>query len=158
MKTGNNQPSITKIQPHVEKFDYLLNEDQKFVNRIMDHHGLEIKWLADKIHMDADLVRYQLREAKNYRQDVHTRIVEVLKKEGYVTCNKEVCDKLKDNLLDFSSVLNGTIAIITRSVRDKIADMDLDENEKKALKDQIRNQLNRVTDEFNDLLVTIDLK
>lgn len=142
---------------HTENFN-MLNEDQKFVNEILQKYGLEIKWLSEKLRMDYETVRYQLRDAKNYRQDFHERVTEILKKEGLVTNNKEVCDKLKDELLDFSTVLTGTVTIISKSVREKIIDKHLSDDEKKSLKQQLRSQLNRVTDEFNDLLITIDLK
>lgn len=136
----------------------MLNEDQKFVNELLDRRGLEIKWLAERIHMEPDLLRYQLRTAKNYRQDVHNRIIEVLKKEGYITSNKEVCDRLKDDLIEFSTVLSGTVALITRGVKTRISDRELDDAEKFEIKALLRNQLNRVTDEFNELMVEIDLK
>ncbi len=147
----------TKNSIYTEKFD-MLNEDQRFINEILDKHGFEITWLAEKLHMDYETVRYQLRQAKNYRQDFHAIVVELLKKEGLITSNKEICDKLKDDLIEFSTVLTGTVSIIAKSVRDKIQDRHLTDDEKKSLKDQLRNQLNRVTDEFNDLLITIDLK
>lgn len=140
-----------------EKFN-MLNEDQKFVNEILDKYGLEIKWLAEKIHMEPELLGYQLRRATNYRQDVHAKIIETFRKEGLVTSNKEVCDKLKDDLIDFSSVLSGTVSLISKGVKDKIGDMILDENEKKDLKNLIRQQMDRVIDQFNELLITIDLK
>ncbi|MEW6506364.1 MAG: hypothetical protein AB1432_01330 [Bacteroidota bacterium] len=147
----------TKNSICTEKFD-MLNDDQRFINEILDKHGLEITWLAEKLHMDYETVRYQLRQAKNYRQDFHAIVVEILKKEGLITSNKEICDKLKDDLIEFSTVLTGTVSIIAKSVKDKIQDRHLTDEEKKSLKDQLRNQLNRVTDEFNDLLITIDLK
>ncbi|MEW6507216.1 MAG: hypothetical protein AB1432_05665 [Bacteroidota bacterium] len=140
-----------------EKFN-MLNEDQKFINQILDRAGLEIAWLANKVHMDYDLVRYQLREAKIYRQDFHEKVKEILKKEGLITSNLEICGLLKDELIDFSTVLSGTISIVSKSIKDKIRDRTLTDDEKKVLKEQLRNQLNRVTDEFNDLLITIDLK
>lgn len=140
-----------------EKFD-MLDEDQKFVNQILGKYGLEIKWLADKLNMDYEIVRYHLRDAKNYRQEFHKRVIEILKKEGLVTSSAEVCVKLKDELIDFSTVLTGTVSILSKSVKDKIADTHLSEEEKTELKNQLRNSLNRVTDKFNDLLLTIDLK
>lgn len=140
-----------------EKFG-MLNEDQKFVNQILDKSGLEISWLSEKLKMDYETVRYQLRDAKNYRQDFHSRVVELFKKEGMITSNSEICTKLKDELIDFSTVLSGTISIVSKSVKDKIQDRHLSDDEKRMLKDQLRNQLNRVTDEFNDLLITIDLR
>ena len=140
-----------------EKFN-MLNEDQKFVNEILDKRGYEIGWLAERLNMEYELVRYQLRDAKNYRQDFHEKVKIILKKEGLITSNKEVCDKMKDELLDFSTVLTGTVSIISKSVREKIQDRHLSDEEKKELKSQLRTQLNRVTDEFNDLLITIDLK
>lgn len=146
-----------KNSMQIEKFG-MLNQDQKFVNEMLDKYGYEIKWLADKLNMDYETVRYQLRDSKNYRQDFHKRVIDILKKEGLVTTNAEVCNKLKDELIDFSTVLTGTVSIITKSVKSKIEDKHLSEEEKKSLKDQLRNQLNRVTDEFNDLLITIDLK
>lgn len=136
----------------------MLNEDQKFVNEILDKRGYEIGWLAERLNMEYELVRYQLRDAKNYRQDFHEKVKIILKKEGLITSNKEVCDKMKDELLDFSTVLTGTVSIISKSVREKIQDRHLSDEEKKELKSQLRTQLNRVTDEFNDLLITIDLK
>ncbi|MBI1939145.1 MAG: hypothetical protein HYS25_13630 [Ignavibacteriales bacterium] len=140
-----------------EKFD-MLNEDQKSVNQILDRSGRTIDWLSERMHMDYETVRYQLRQAKNYRQDFHERVKEIFKKEGLITSNAEVCSKLKDELIDFSTVLTGTVSIISKSIREKIQDRHLTEDEKKVLKDQLRNQLNRVTDEFNDLLLTIDLR
>ena len=140
-----------------EKFN-MLNEDQKFVNEILDKRGYEISWLAERLNMEYELVRYQLRDAKNYRQDFHEKVKMILKKEGLITSNKVVCDKMKDELLDFSTVLTGTVSIISKSVREKIQDRHLSDEEKKDLKAQLRTQLNRVTDEFNDLLITIDLK
>ncbi|MBS3945283.1 MAG: hypothetical protein KGZ42_07290 [Melioribacter sp.] len=143
------------MQP--EKFN-MLNEDQKFINGILDKYGYEITWLAGKLNMEYEIVRYQLRDAKNYRQDFHQRVVEILKKEGLITSNKEICDHLKNELIDFSTVLTGTVSIISKSIKEKIQDRHLSDEEKKSLKDQLRNQLNRVTDEFNDLLLTIDLR
>lgn len=142
---------------HTEKFD-MLNDDQRFINQILDKFGLEIRWLAEKLRLDYETVRYQLREAKNYRQDFHQRVVAILKKEGIIFSNTEVCEKLKDELIDFSQVLTGTVSIISKSVKEKIADKHLTEEEKKILKDQLRAQLARVTDEFNDLILTIDLR
>lgn len=153
----NSQVDDIKNFIHTEKFQ-MLNQDQKFVNEILDKYGLEVKWLSDKLNMDYETVRYQLRNAMNYRQDFHSRVVEIFKKEGMISSNKEVCDKLKDDLIDFSTVLSGTVSIISKSVKEKISDRHLDANEKKILTDQIKNQLRRVTDEFNDLLITIDLK
>lgn len=142
---------------HPEKFD-LLNEDQKFVNETLEREGLEIKWLSDKLNMDYETVRYQLRNAMNYRQDFHSRVVEIFKREGMISSNKEVCDKLKDDLIDLSTVLSGTLSVITRSVKEKIHDRNLDPNEKRILRDQIRAHQNRVNDQLNDILITIDLK
>jgi len=147
----------TKNSICTEKFD-MLNDDQRFINEILDKHGLEITWLSEKLHMDYETVRYQLRQAKNYRQDFHAIVVELLKKEGLITSNKEICDKLKDDLIEFSTVLTGTVSIIAKSVKDKIKDRHLTDDEKRILKDQLRNQLNRVTDQFNDLLISIDLR
>jgi len=146
---GNNS-----IYP--EKFD-MLNEDQKFINQILDKYGLEIKWLAKKIRMDYELLRYQLRNATNYRQDVHSRIIETLKKEGFLTNNKEICDKIKDDVIKFSAIMNGSISLITSNFRSKIADNVFDENEKEDIKKLIIQQKNRMNDELNDLLITIDL-
>jgi hypothetical protein len=142
---------------HTEKFN-MLNEDQKFVNETLDREGLEIKWLSDKLSMDYETVRYQLRNAMNYRQDFHSRVVEIFKREGMISSNKEVCDKLKDDLIDLSTVLSGTLSVITRSVKEKIHDRNLDPNEKRILRDQIRAHQNRVNDQLNDILITIDLK
>ena len=153
----NSKDTLTKIPSYTEKF-HMLNEDQKFVNQMLDKLGLEIKWLAEKIHIEYDILRYQLREATNYRQDVHARIMDVFRKEGIVTSNKEVCDKLKDELIDFAQILTGTVALLTKSVKQKINDRNLDETEKRDLKDQIRTQQRSVNDEFNDMLITIDLK
>lgn len=139
-----------------EKFN-MLNEDQRFVNKVLDKYGLEIKWLSQKIKMDAALLRYQLREAINYRQDVHTKIVEALTSAGYISSNKEICDNLKDELIDFSAVLTGTVSLISKSVKRKIKDHHLSEDEKVELKKDVKSRLNSVTDIFNDLLITIDL-
>jgi hypothetical protein len=142
---------------HPEKFN-MLNQDQKFVNETLEHYGLEVKWLADKLNMDYETVRYQIRDAQNYRQDFHKRVIEIFKTEGYISSNKEVCDKLKDDIIDFSTVLSSTVAVISRSIKDKITDKSLTPEEKKQLKDQLRHQQMRVNDQFNDLLITIDLK
>jgi len=142
---------------HPEKFN-MLNEDQKFINETLDNHGLEVKWLSDKLRMDYEIVRYQLREAQNYRQDFHTRVIEILKKEGYVSSNKELCDKLKDDIIDFSTVLTTTVAVISRNIKDKISDRNLDAEEKKQIKEQLRLQQMRVNDCINDLFLTIEMK
>jgi hypothetical protein len=136
----------------------MLNEDQKFVNEVLDRSEYDIKWLASKLHMEYDLVRYQLRSATNYRQDVHAKILDIFKQEGLITSNKEHCDKLKDEMLDFSSVLSGSLSILSRSVKEKIKDMNLSDEEKNSLKKEIRIAQGRTNDSFNDLLITIDLK
>lgn len=136
----------------------MLNDDQRFVNEVLDRSSYDIKWLAAKIRMDYDLVRYQLRDATNYRQDVHSRILEAFKREGLITSNKEHCDKLKDEFIDFSSVVGGTINLLGRSIKDKIQDLSLTDEEKLSLKKEIRIHQQRVLDVFNDLLITIDLK
>lgn len=153
----NSQADDIKNFIHTEKFQ-MLNQDQKFVNETLDKYGLEVRWLSDRLNMDYETVRYQLRNAMNYRQDFHSRVVEVFKREGMISSNKEVCDKLKDDLIDLSTVLSGTLSVITRSVREKIHDRTLDPNEKRILRDQIRAHQNRVNDQLNDILITIDLK
>ena len=152
-----SQADDTKNYIHTEKFN-MLNEDQKFINETLERHGYEIKWLSDKLNMDYETVRYQLRNAMNYRQDFHTRVVEIFKREGLISSNKEVCDRLKDDLIDLSTVLSGTLSVITRSVKEKIHDRTLDPNEKKTLRDQIRAHQNRVNDQLNDILITIDMQ
>lgn len=142
---------------HPEKFN-MLNQDQKFVNETLAHYGLEIKWLSDKLNMDYETVRYQIRDAQNFRQDFYKRVMEIFKNEGLISGNKEVCDKLKDDIIDFSTVLTSTVAVISRSIKDKITDKSLTPEEKKQLKDQLRLQQMRVNDQFNDLLITIDFK
>lgn len=157
MQLGKSQVMNDKNSIQIEKFN-MLNEDQKFVNETLDHYGLEVKWLSDKLNMDYETVRYQLRNAMNYRQDFHSRVVEIFKREGMISSNKEICDKLKDDLIDLSTVLSGTLSVITRSVREKIKDRTLDPEEKRILRDQIRAHQNRVNDQLNDILITIDLK
>lgn len=139
-----------------EKFD-MLNEDQKFVNQILEKYGKEITWLAGLLNMDYETVRYQLRDSKNYRQDFHKRVIEILKREGIVTSNSECTEKVKDELIDFSAILTGSVNVISKSIIDRLP-AGLDLQEKKEIKSIIRNQMNRVTDQFNDLLITIDLK
>lgn len=141
----------------MEKFQ-MLNVDQKFVNETLDHYGLEVKWLSEKLQMDYETVRYQIREAQNYRQDFHKKVVEIFKREGLVSSNKEICDKLKDDIIDFSTVLNTTVAVIGRSIKDKINDKMLSPEEKKQIKDQLRMQQIKVNDQFNDLFLTIEMK
>lgn len=151
-----SQSDDCKNYMNIQKFD-MLNDDQRFVNETLDRSGFDIKWLAAKIRMDYDLVRYQLRSATNYRQDVHSRIIEVFKKEGLVTSHKEATDKLKDDIISFNQVLNGTIAIITKNIKDRLPN-GIDDQEKLELKQMLRGNLNRITDEFNDLLITIDMQ
>jgi hypothetical protein len=148
---------INNNSTHPGKFN-MLNEDQKFINEILERNGLEIKWLSDKLRLEYEIVRYQLREAQNYRQDFHARAIEILKKEGYVSSNKELCDKLKDDIIDFSTVLTTTVAVISRNIKDKISDRYLDAEEKKQIKEQLRLQQMRVNDCINDLFLTIEMK
>lgn len=148
----NNNNSI-----HTEKFN-MLNDDQRFVNEILEHRGLEVKWLSDRLNMDYETVRYQLRTAQNYRQDFHKRVVEIFKKEGMISSTKEICEKMKDDIIDFAAVLTSTVAVISRSIKDKIEDNNFTPEEKRQLKDQLRLQQLKVNDQFNDLLITIDFK
>lgn len=151
-----SQSDDCKNYAHLEKFD-MLNDDQKFVNETLDRSPHDIKWLASKIRMDYDLVRYQLRSATNYRQDVHARIIDVFKKEGLVTSHKEATDKLKDDIISFNQVLTGTLSIVTKNIKERLPN-GIDEQEKLELKQMLRGNLNRITDEFNDLLITIDMQ
>lgn len=82
-----SQAEDLKISLHPERFG-MLNEDQKFVNETLEHFGYEVKWLAEKLFMDYETVRYQLRNAMNYRQDFHARVVAVFKKEGLISSSK----------------------------------------------------------------------
>ena len=139
-----------------EKFN-MLNEDQKFVNQILDKKGLQIEWLADKLNMEYKIVRYQLRDAVNYRQDFHEKVKEVFRKEGLVSSNAECTEKIKDELIDFNTVLSGTMSIVSKGIKERLPN-GIDDREKQELKGIIRNQMNRVIDEFNDLLITIEMK
>jgi signal recognition particle GTPase len=139
-----------------EKFN-MLNEDQKFVNQILDKRGLQIEWLAEKLNMDYKIVRYQLRDAVNYRQDFHEKVKEIFRKEGLVSSNAECTEKIKDELIDFNTVLSGTMSIVSKGIKERLPN-GIDDKEKQELKGIIRNQMNRVLDEFNDLLLTIEMK
>lgn len=151
-----SQEDDIKNYMNMQKFD-MLNDDQRFVNETLEKSSYDIKWLASKIRMDYDLVRYQLRNATNYRQDVHARIIDVFKKEGLVTSHKEATDKLKDDIISFNQVLNGTLSIVTKNIKERLPN-GIDEQEKLELKQMLRGNLNRITDEFNDLLITIDMQ
>lgn len=151
-----SQEDDIKNYMNMQKFD-MLNDDQRFVNETLEKSSYDIKWLASKIRMDYDLVRYQLRNATNYRQDVHARIIDVFKKEGLVTSHKEATDKLKDDIISFNQVLNGTLSIVTKGIKERLPN-GIDEQEKLELKQMLRGNLNRITDEFNDLLITIDMQ
>lgn len=151
-----SQSDDLKNYNSIQKFD-MLNEDQKFVNEVLDRSNYDIKWLSCKLRMDYDLLRYQLRNATNYRQDVHARIIEVFKKEGLITSHKEATDKLKDDLISFNQVIAGTISIITKGIKDRMPH-GITDAEKLELKQMLRGNLNRITDQFNDLLITIDMQ
>lgn len=152
----NSQVDDNKNFIHTEKFQ-MLNQDQKFVNEILDKYGLEVKWLSDKLNMDYETVRYQLRQAQNYRQDFHSRVVEILKKEGLISNSKEATDKLKDELSEISEVLNRAVALMLRSTKDRLPN-GIDAKEKQDLKEIVRTQMNRSIDAYNDLLITIDMQ
>lgn len=152
----NSQVDDIKNFIHTEKFQ-MLNQDQKFVNEILDKYGLEVKWLSDKLNMDYETVRYQLRQAQNYRQDFHSRVVEILKKEGLISNSKEATDKLKDELSEISEVLNRAVALMLRSTKDRLPN-GIDAKEKQDLKEIVRTQMNRSIDAYNDLLITIDMQ
>lgn len=144
-----------------EKFSSL-NKDQQFVNEILDRAGLEVKWLYERVKlqfpsMEYDDVLYQLRKAVNYRQDFHKVVVEILRREGLVSSSKESIDKLKDELIDFSQILSGTVSLISKGVKERLSG-GIDETEKIELKQIVRAQSNRILDVFNDLLLTIDMQ
>lgn len=152
----NSQDADNKNFIHTEKFQ-MLNPDQKFVNEVLDKYGLEVKWLSDKLNMDYESVRYQLRQAQNYRQDFHKRVVEILKREGLISNSKEATDKLKDELSEISEVLNRAVALMLRSTKDRLPN-GIDIKEKQELKEIVRTQMNRSIDAYNDLLITIDMQ
>lgn len=152
----NSQVDDIKNFIHTEKFQ-MLNQDQKFVNETLDKYGLEVKWLSDKLNMDYETVRYQLRQAQNYRQDFHSRVVEILKKEGMISNSKEATDKLKNELIEISEVLNRAVALMLRSTKDRLPN-GIDSKEKQELKAIVRTQMNRSIDAYNDLLITIDMQ
>lgn len=150
-----SQSNDLKISLHPEKFG--LNDDQRYVNETLEHNGLEIKWLAEKLYMDYETVRYQLRSAMNYRQDFHSRVVDVFKKEGLISSSREAIDRLKDDIIQFNQVLSGTISIVTKNIKERLPN-GINEKEKQELKQMLRGNLNRITDEFNDLLITVDMQ
>ncbi len=155
-KSLKSQVNEQNFSINPEKFE-LLNSDQRFINEVLDKAGLEVKWLSDKLNMDYEIVRYQLRNATNYRQDFHARVIQVFKLEGLISNSKEATDKLKDELTEIAEVLNRAVALMVRSTKDRLPN-GIDSKEKQELKEIIRIQMNRSMDAYNDLLISVDMQ
>lgn len=152
----NSQVDDNKNFIHTEKFQ-MLNQDQKIVNETLDKYGLEVKWLSDKLNMDYETVRYQLRQAQNYRQDFHSRVIEIFKREGMISSTKDATDKMKDELSELTEVLNRAVALMIRSTKERLPN-GINDKEKLELKHIVKAQMNRSMDAYNDLLITIDMQ
>ena len=134
------------------------NKGREEINYIKTANGLTDKWLSEKTGIDYYTLNRQLTTASNFRQDVYDACMEAFRKNGYVSNNKEHCEKLMQDILEFNSVVSGSVSLLNRATKEKIKDLKLDPQEKKQLREQVEALRNRINDSIDELTITIDLK
>lgn len=112
------------------------------------------KWTG----IDYDILWRQFNIAKHFRQETADLVSEALHKHGYITSTKEQIEKLKDDLIASSAIINGALSMLDRSFQQKIKNSVLSETEKKDFKLEAKALQNKINDSIDSLILTVDMK
>lgn len=128
---------------------------QDEVKRILFDHEKTNTWLAKKLGMSKEDLHYQLNRSKNYPVDLHNRINEIFKKEGFITNATEKCEFLIKQTLQIDSVVGTSLTMLNSAVEKFTRDNVLDFREMKRLFDiveKIRDGVNESLDNIESIL------
>jgi len=128
---------------------------QEEVKRILFENDKTKTWLANRLGISKEDLSYQLNRSKNYSADLHNRIINILKKEGFITNTTEKCEFLIKQTLQIDSMVGTSLTMLNTSVEKFTKDNILDFRETKRLFDiveKIRNGVNESLDNIETIL------
>jgi Zn-dependent peptidase ImmA (M78 family) len=135
--------------------DFFQMDTQTQIIRILFENNKQKNWLADKLRISAQKIDYMLNKAKKISHEDYNQIMEIFKKEGFITSNSEQCNHLYDQTIEINSVIGHTLTILNGNVKKFTDDNVLDFREKRKLTDmidKIRNEFNAELDSIESII------
>jgi len=133
-------------------------ELQDFILDVLRRNHLSIEWLADKLNLDYDIVHYQLKRAKNYRSEFHQKCIQLFKSEKLISEKYDDLNELKDKVIQLDYLINGGLSLFERNLQLSLQDNYLDEKEKQELEKLLKELKDKIEDQINNFILTIQLK
>jgi murein L,D-transpeptidase YcbB/YkuD len=128
------------------------------LEEIRRKNNIDYKTLAEWAGIDYDVLWRQFNTAKHFRDDVGEAVEEALTKHGYIISEDNQIEKIKDELLDSETIINGAISMMNRSFLEKIKDKKFDPKEKADYKNDVKRIQNKINDALDTIILTIDMK
>lgn len=106
---------------------------QANVLQIMQSKNIKAAWIAKRVGCSNQSLSYQLNRAKEMSYPLYKRIMEVCKKAGIQMHQPNEVQEISRMTMDFSSLVNGSLARLTREVARDIEDGKIDAEERARL-------------------------
>jgi len=132
------------------------NKAGETIKQILFKNDKPKSWLAGKLRISPQSLQYKLDNHSALSADLFEDIMQILRKEGFITSESEQCNYLVKQTLKTDALLSSTIEMLSETVKRFVDDTVLDFREKKELSiliDKTRTDLNQA---FDDLELIIE--
>jgi len=129
--------------------------EQTEIMRILFENDKTKSWLANQLKIKPQKLDYWLGKAKKIGVEDYNKIMEIFKKEGFITSNSEQCNHLLNQTIEIDALLGHTLTLLNTNVQKFTSDNVLEYREKKRLGEvieKIRNEFNIELDQIEKII------
>lgn len=124
---------------------------QDEIKQILFNNDKTKVWLANKLGMSKSDLTYQLNRATNFSVDLYNRVMDIFRKENFITKDDQ-CDFLIRQTLQIDAVIGHSLTLLNDNVLKFTKDNVLDFKEKSRLIEVVT----KIKDELIAELETIE--
>jgi len=124
---------------------------QDEVLKILGQHGITITQVAQHLGCTVQVLHYQLNVAKHFDADVEREIYKYFAKKGITKNSQGEIKMIADQLLEHAALTNHQLALLTKTVKDVIADTNITDAERAKALSRVRAFRAEVLDSLNVL-------
>lgn len=121
------------------------------VLKILYQRGITMTEVADELGCTVQTLSYQLNSAKHFDSDMESLIYKYFAKRGVSKNQEGEVKMIADQLLEHAALTNHQLSLLTKTVKDILADKNITDDERANALRKVRSFRNEVSDSLNVL-------
>lgn len=142
---------------NVMRSSYKINneEAQAKINQIIFDHRIKETDIARALSITPQNLSYQLHQSSNLDREYERGIYIYFRSMGIIQYQRDHCQMITDHFLEFTSIINQQISILSNTVRKALSDGTIGQDEKQrllSLTKTLRAESNKELDELDSAI------